>query len=61
MTRHLADHEMPKQEEVLTRAWRLVHPRGLSRWEKLWQKAAEPALSNRALVEFVRIGRGRQA
>jgi hypothetical protein len=61
MTRHLADHENPKQEEIFARAWRAAHPRGLARWEKLWQKAAEPAVSNRALMEFARIDRGREA
>ena len=61
MTRHLADHENPKQEDGFARAWRAVHPRGAARWEKLWQKGAEAAPSNRALVEFARIDRGREA
>lgn len=61
MTRHLADHETPKQEEILARAWRWVHPSRLARWEKLWQRSPDLERSNRALVEFARIDRGREA
>ena len=59
MTRHLADKRNPSDGGRLRQFLRLARD-GNRMWQDLWRKPAPVPASNRRVVEYLRIGRGRQ-
>lgn len=58
--KHLADHRNTSSGARLREFLRLARDRSESAWTKAWQRPAA-RLSNRRVVEFARIERGRDA
>jgi len=58
--KHLADHRNTSSGARLREFLRLARDRSESAWAKAWQRPMA-RLSNRRLVEFARIERGRDA
>jgi hypothetical protein len=60
MPRHLADHETPSSKDGLAHFLRISRGENPSFWKVLWKKGT-PEPTNRRVVEYVRIDRGRSA
>lgn len=58
--KHLADHRSNSTGGRLTHFLRLARDRSEAAWVRVWQRPATRSQSNRRLVEFVRIERGRE-
>lgn len=60
MTKHLVDHEKPVQEASVTHILRIDRANPDSFWKVLWKRASSNGSSNRGVMEYVRIERGRE-
>ena len=61
MSKHLADHARPTNGGRVKHFLRIARQGSESAWKGLWQHRTAPDDSNRRVVEYVRIERGRQA
>jgi hypothetical protein len=60
MTKHLADHQRASHGGRMQHFLRIARDRTEATWAKVWQRAPLPDDSNRRVVEYVRIARGRR-
>ncbi|HSF65219.1 MAG TPA: hypothetical protein VLA78_12570 [Paracoccaceae bacterium] len=60
MARHLADHRTPSQGGRLTHFLRIAREGTGHLWQKLARQPQTRGDSNRRVVEYARIARGRQ-
>ena len=58
--KHLADHPHKRSEARAQNFLRIARDRSESLWRGLWQRPATRSDTNRRVVEFVRIARGRE-
>lgn len=59
MSRHPTDHRALPQGGRVKHFMRLARE-GLSFWPTIWRRPVPVPLTNRRVVEFVRIGKGRE-
>lgn len=59
MARHPTDHRTPPQGGRMRHFLRLAR-QGADVWQTLWRRPVPVPATNRRVVEFVRIGKGRE-
>ena len=58
--KHLADHRTPSTGARFAQFLRLTRNRGEIVWARVWQRPVLLPVTNRRVVEYIRIERGRE-
>lgn len=58
--KHIADHDHGKSGARVQNFIKIARDRSDSIWRVLWQRPSALGAGNRRVLEFVRIGKGRQ-